>query len=121
MFSFKAVVAVTTGVIIGVPAGVLVAGIAVAILFMFVFQNFRPVSSHLAGGRDEINDKSNQNRHVEQMMNSTSTAHMTNSYKYDNQMELNEIQQNKTEYRSRQEEVDAMMKPKVKKEKELRF
>ena len=37
----------TAGVVWGVPGAILLAGVAVSVVFMFVFQNFQPVQNHL--------------------------------------------------------------------------
>jgi hypothetical protein len=97
-----------------VPVGLVVAGIAVAVLFMFVFQNFRPIRSHLGGGGRIV---PNGGGKLAEMR----TAPMPNSYGYNNngQIEMNEMQKYNNNYSNKQEEADAMTKPQVK--RELRF
>jgi hypothetical protein len=99
---FKAKVAVETGVIIGVPTGLIVAGIAVTVLFMFVFQNFRPVYTH--------HGPAVTSPILPQYTNTTPFQGQTNAQSTYTQMEMNAMK--KKEYANKQEEETP---------KELRF
>jgi hypothetical protein len=97
-------VAVETGVIIGVPTGLIVAGIAVAVLFMFVFQNFRPVYTH--HGPVVTNPIPPQYTNTMQFQGQTNSSTYT-------QMEMSEVK--------KKEEAASTMRQQEETTKELRF
>ncbi len=95
-----------TGVIIGVPTGLIVAGIAVTVLFMFVFQNFRPVYTH--------HGPAVTSPILPQYTNTTPFQGQTNAQSTYTQMEMNQM-------KKKEEAAATTMRQQEETPKELRF